>query len=133
MKPQPPRTTRTDTIFPYETHFRSVGAGPCSDTPYDIFTLVTLPDKFPVLAQSGMIDSFYTFDFERLAGLIEENYQACIDPTTGSAQPGTCLATFNTDRRITEKTLAPYLQVATQFDLMGNTGDRKSTRLNSRH
>src|SRR3546814_19919406 len=63
---------------------------------------------------SGMIDSFYTFDFERLAGLIEENYQACSDPTTGSAQPGTCLATFNTDRRITEKTLAPYLQVATQ-------------------
>src|SRR3546814_11961189 len=67
-----------------------------------------------------MIDSFYTFDFERLAGLIEENYQACSDPTTGSAQPGTCLATFNTDRRITEKTLAPSLQVATQLDLMGN-------------
>src|SRR3546814_10201752 len=63
-----------------------------------------------------MIDSFYTFDFERLADLVEENYQACSDPATGMAEPGTCLAVFNTDRRIREKTIAPYLQVATEFD-----------------
>src|SRR3546814_2292771 len=62
------------------------GAGPASDIPDDIFTLVTLPDKFPGLAQSGMIDSFYTFDFERLADLVEENYQACSDPVTGVAR-----------------------------------------------
>ena len=98
------------------------GAGPASDIPDDIFSLVTLPDKFPGLAQPGMIDSFYTFDFERLADLVEQNYQACSNPVTGSAQPGTCLANFNTDRRISEKTLAPYLQVATRFDLMGNPG-----------
>src|SRR3546814_408020 len=67
-----------------------------------------------------MIQSFYTFDFERLADLAEQNYQVCSNPATGSAQPGTCLANFNTDRRITEKTLAPYLQVATVFDLFQN-------------
>src|SRR3546814_6664326 len=67
-----------------------------------------------------MIQSFYTFDFERLADLAEQNYQVCSNPATGSAQPGTCLANFNTDRRITEKTLAPYLQVATVFDLLQN-------------
>src|SRR3546814_10525675 len=75
--------------------------------------------------RSTRTDTLFTYTprfRSRLAGLIEENYQACSDPTTGSAQPGTCLATFNTDRRITEKTLAPYLQVATQFDLMGNPG-----------
>src|SRR3546814_5890641 len=82
--------------------------------------LVSLPDKFPGLAQPGMIQSFYTFDFERLADLAEQNYQVCSNPATGSAQPGTCLANFNTDRRITEKTLAPYLQVATVFDLFQN-------------
>lgn len=96
------------------------GAGPASDIPDDIFTLVTLPDKFPGLAQPGMIQSFYSFDFERMADLIEQEYQVCSNPATGSAQPGTCLANFNTDRRIREKTLAPYLQVATKFDLFEN-------------
>jgi len=96
------------------------GAGPASTIPDDIFSLVTLPDKFPGLAQTGMIQSFYTFDFERMADLVEQNFQTCSNPATGSAQPGTCLANFNTDRRISEKTLAPYLQVATVFDLFQN-------------
>jgi len=96
------------------------GAGPASTIPDDIFSLVTLPDKFPGLAQDGMIQSFYSFDFARMADLVEQNFQTCSNPATGSAQPGTCLANFNTDRRITEKTLAPYLQVATVFDLFQN-------------
>ncbi|MBR2170750.1 TonB-dependent receptor [Sphingopyxis sp.] len=96
------------------------GAGPASGIPDDIFDLVTLPDKFPGLAQPGMIQSFYGFNFERMADLFEQNYQACSNPATGSAQSGTCLANFDTDRRIGEKTLAPYLQVATEFDLFQN-------------
>jgi TonB-dependent receptor len=96
------------------------GAGPASSIPDDIFSLVTLPDKFPGLAQPGMIGSFYRFDFERMADLVEQNFQTCSNPATGSAMPGTCLANFNTDRRISEKTLAPYLQVATVFDLFDN-------------
>lgn len=96
------------------------GAGPASDIPDDIFKLVSLPDKFPGLARPGMIQSFYTFDFERMAALAEQKYQVCSNPATGSAQPGTCLANFNTDRRINEKTLAPYLQVATKFNVFDN-------------
>ncbi|HEY0594472.1 TonB-dependent receptor [Sphingopyxis sp.] len=96
------------------------GAGPASSIPDDIFSLVTLPDKFPGLARDGMIQSFYAFDFERMADLVEQNFQSCSNPASGTAQPGTCLANFNTDRRISEKTLAPYLQVATEFDLFQN-------------
>ena len=96
------------------------GAGPASDIPDDIFSLVSLPDKFPGFARSGMIESFYTFDFDRLADLVEQNYGVCSSPATGSAIPGTCLANFNTDRRINERTLAPYIQVATKFDLFSN-------------
>ena len=97
------------------------GAGPASDIPDDIFTLETIPDKFPGLAQSGMIQSFYKFDFERMADLIEDLYGTCSSPQTGAqAIPGTCIAVYNTDRRITEKKLAPYLQVATKFDLFDN-------------
>lgn len=97
------------------------GSGPAADIPDDIFTLETLPDKFPGLAQPGMIQSFYRFDYERMVDLIESKYGVCSRPQTGSAAiPGTCIAAFNTDRRITEKTLAPYLQVATKFDLFDN-------------
>ena len=68
-----------------------------------------------------MIQSFYKFDFERMADLIEGLYGTCSNPQTGSqAIPGTCIANYNTDRRITEKTLAPYVQVATKFDLFDN-------------
>ncbi|PZQ24158.1 MAG: TonB-dependent receptor [Sphingopyxis macrogoltabida] len=97
------------------------GAGPASDIPDDIFELETLPDKFPGLAQPGMIPSFYTFDFERMADLIEGLYGTCSSPQTGSqAVPGTCIANYDTDRRIREITLAPYVQVATKFDLFDN-------------
>lgn len=99
------------------------GAGPASDIPDDIFTLTTLPDKFAGVsgAGAGMIQSFYQFDFERMVGIIESKYGTCSRPQQGKAAKGTCLAEFTTDRRISEKTLAPYLQVNTAFDLFGNT------------
>lgn len=100
------------------------GAGPASDIPDDIFTLVSLPDKFQGVsgAGAGMIQSFYKFDFERMVDLIDSKYGTCRSPQQGKAATGTCLAEFTTDRRINEKTLAPYLQIATVFDLFGNPG-----------
>jgi TonB-dependent receptor len=96
------------------------GAGPASDIPDDIFTLATLPDKFPGLSgrdNPAMIQSFYTFDFERMVGLINGLYGTCTHPLTGTPAGDGCLAAFSTDRRITEKTLAPYLQANMEFDL----------------
>jgi TonB-dependent receptor len=95
------------------------GIGPASDIPDDLFELVTLPDKFdgvPGAGTAGMIPSFYVFNFERLADLLETNYQVCSDPQTGSAQAGTCLANFTVDRRIREKTISPYIQLNAGFD-----------------
>src|SRR3546814_13814600 len=54
------------------------GSGPASDIPDDIFDLVSLPDKFPGLAQPGMIPSFYTFDFERMCSERRRVGQACV-------------------------------------------------------
>ena len=96
------------------------GAGPASDLPDDIFTLVSLPDKFRGMAGAGsIIPSFYTFNFERMADLIEQRYGVCSNSATGNAAPGTCLAEHTTDRRLTEKILATYLQANTEFDLFG--------------
>ena len=95
------------------------GAGPASDIPDDIFELVSLADKFKGVSGSGdpaMIQSFYKFDFERMVGLIDGLYGTCA--RAGAAD--SCLADFTVDRRLTEKTLAPYLQVSNEFDLFGN-------------
>lgn len=96
------------------------GIGPASDIPDDIFELVTLPDKYAGVsgADAGIIPSFYTFNFERMADMLENLYQACSDPQSGSSQAGTCLADYTVDRRITEKTLSPFVQVNAEFDLM---------------
>src|SRR3546814_9960646 len=45
MRRQPPRSTRTDTLFPYTTLFRSAGINPCSPSsasPLRAGALVTL-------------------------------------------------------------------------------------------
>jgi len=96
------------------------GAGPATDIPDDIFTLETLPDKFPGISghnDPAMIQSFYTFDFERMVDLINGLYGTCTSPLTGTPAGDGCLAKFSTDRRIKEKTLAPYLQANMVFDL----------------
>jgi TonB-dependent receptor len=97
------------------------GAGPASDIPDDIFALETLPDKFPGISghnDPAMIQSFYSFDFERMVDLIDSLYGTCSNPTPAGTPTGEgCLAVFSTDRRIKEKTLAPYLQANMAFDL----------------
>jgi TonB-dependent receptor len=96
------------------------GIGPASSVPDSMFTLATLPNLFPGLAQSGMAQKFYTFNFEEMVDLLESKFHACSQPRSGASIQGSCLAQFNTDRRITEKTLAPYVQVAGKFDAFGN-------------
>jgi TonB-dependent receptor len=52
-----------------------------------------------------------------MVGLINGLYGTCTHPLTGKPTGDGCLAQFSTDRRITEKTLAPYLQANMAFDL----------------
>lgn len=99
------------------------GAGPASDIPDDIFTLVSLPDKFPGLSGHNdprMIQSFYKFDFEQMVDLINGLYGTCTDPLTGTPTGEGCLAQFSIDRRTRERTLAPYVQANAVFDLFNN-------------
>ncbi len=68
-----------------------------------------------------MIQSFYTFDFERMADLVEQNFQTRSNLATGSVQPGTCLAIWNTSTGASAEKTAPLEpQVATVFDLLEN-------------
>ena len=95
------------------------GVGPASDIPDDLFTLVSIPDKFDGVsgADAGIIPALYTFDFANYADLLESLYNVCSNSQTGTVQPGTCLANYTTDRRIREKTISPFIQFTAQFDI----------------
>lgn len=96
------------------------GVGPASDIPDDLFTLVSIPDKFEGVSgagTAGIIPALYTFDFAGYADLLEGLYGICSNSQTGSVEPGTCLADFTTDRRIREKTISPFIEINTDFDI----------------
>jgi len=66
---------------------------------------------------TGIIPSYFQVDTTGLIGLLENQIGICSAPWTGSAAPGTCLANFQADRRIQEKTISPYIQSTHSFDL----------------
>ncbi|MGN5374023.1 TonB-dependent receptor [Sphingomonas hankookensis] len=90
------------------------GVGTPADLPDDLFERVTLPDKFRGVngAQDGIIPAYYRFDFERMVDLLDSRFGIC-------GGDGNCLASFEADRRITEKTISPFIQVNNTFDLLG--------------
>ncbi|MFN4136792.1 MAG: TonB-dependent receptor [Novosphingobium sp.] len=84
--------------------------------PDDLFTLETLPDKFKGLSGASdpaMIQSFYKFNFEKMVELLDGLNRIC-------GGDNNCLSPFNVDRRIRERTVAPYLQANSSFDLFSN-------------
>jgi len=96
------------------------GIGPASDIPDDLFSLVSIPDKFHGVQGAnapGVPASMYVFNFENMADLLQNKYKVCSSPQTGVAQSGTCLANYTVDRRITEKTVSPFVQFNAKFDL----------------
>ncbi|WP_310226188.1 TonB-dependent receptor [Sphingobium xenophagum] len=79
----------------------------------DLFTLQSLPDKFKGLSGAGdpaMLQQFYTFNFEKMVGFLDDLNGIC-------GGDGNCLSTFTVDRRIRERTVAPYVQANLAFDL----------------
>lgn len=84
--------------------------------PDDLFTLETLPDKFSGVSGSSdpaMIQSFYKFNFERMVEFLDGLNGIC-------GGDNNCLSPFQVDRRIRERTVAPYIQANTKFDLFQN-------------
>lgn len=91
-----------------------------AETPDDLYELVGLSGDLSGMSGSNspdIIPNYFRVDTERLIDLLESQRGICSAPVSGHAIPGTCLAEFTTDRRITEKTFAPYLQSNHVFDL----------------
>ena len=91
-------------------------------TPDDLYAIVGLPGQLAGMNGSnttGIIPSYFQVNTPGLVTLLESNLGIC---SANGAQPGTCLAKYTADRRIKEKTIAPYIQSAHEFELGGNTG-----------
>ena len=81
--------------------------------PDSLFHLETIPDKFKGLSGANdpaIVQQFYSFKFEDVVGLLDGAYKIC-------GGDGDCRTPFTTDRRIREKTVAPFLQLNAKFDL----------------
>ena len=100
------------------------------DTPDDLYKLIGLPNRLDGMSGSdddAIIPDYFEVDTEDLIDLLQNQLGICNGSTGG---PGTCLAPYTTDRRIREKTVAPYIQSTHQFDL----GDvRSNLRLGLRY
>ena len=99
------------------------GLGSAADLPDDVFFPISVTEAFKGLEgvdSPDIIQSFYGFDVPTVVDILESKFGICSNPITGSSIPGTCLAVQDTDRRITEKTLAPYAEALFTFDLGAN-------------
>ncbi|MBS0254151.1 MAG: TonB-dependent receptor [Proteobacteria bacterium] len=107
-----------------------------AQTPDSLFTQVALPPRLAGMngsSSASLIPSYFTVDTDGLVSLLNSNLGIC----AGAAQAGTCLAKYSADRRIAEKTIAPYLQTNHTFDLFSNPAHLRlglryeNTRINS--
>lgn len=95
-----------------------------SELPDDFYNATNLPKNLSGMAGSNdqnIIPNYFTIDTEGLINFLEGEIGICSNSWVGTAQPGTCLAEFVTDRRIKEETIAPYIQSTHSFDLGGST------------
>lgn len=87
-----------------------------AETPDDLFTARNLPADLAGMNGSNdpsIIPTYFRIDTARLIDLLRSTRNIC-----GLAQvPGTCLAKYSTDRRIEEKSFAPFIQSLHSFNL----------------
>jgi TonB-dependent receptor len=92
-------------------------------TPDDLYQLTALP---PALAgmqgsnDSHIIPQYFRVDTTGLINLLQDQLQICSSPASGHPIGDTCLAQYQVDRRIQEKTFAPYLQTLHTFHFFNN-------------
>src|SRR3546814_3363555 len=119
----PPRSTRTDTLFPYTTLFRpaDIGLARAEKRPDWAFDVAyqRRADRYGDMVSAGVTMSLPLFTRNRQDPMI----------AASSATAAAALAEQEDMRRA----LAADLEAGIAEHVMHNEKDRKSTRLNSRH
>ncbi|OYU15124.1 MAG: TonB-dependent receptor [Alphaproteobacteria bacterium PA4] len=87
-----------------------------ADTPDALYNITPLAERLAGMNGSqdpALIANYFQVNTADLIGLLQSRLGIC----NASTVPGACLASYNTDRRIQEKTWAPYIQSVHKFDL----------------
>ena len=90
-----------------------------AETPDNLYSIIGLPDRLSGMEGSNdpaIIPNYFQVDTIGLINLLQSKLNIC----SASATPGACLAQYTTDRRIREKSVAPYIQSTHEFDLFSN-------------
>ena len=95
-----------------------------AQTPDDLFHITSLPSDLTGMKGSNdpaILPSYFQVDTTGLTDYLEKQLGVCSHAATGSPiTSGSCLAKFTVDRRINEKTFAPYVQSLHTFNLFNN-------------
>lgn len=90
-----------------------------ADTPDELYTMVGLPGRLAGMSGANnpaILQNYFAINTAGLIELLESRIGVCSAPWTGTPANG-CLAEFTTDRRIREKSFAPFIQSTHSFDL----------------
>ncbi|WP_347717174.1 TonB-dependent receptor, partial [Sphingomonas sp.] len=90
-----------------------------ADTPDNLYSIIGLPDRLSGMEGSNdpaIIPNYFQVDTVGLIKLLQSQRNIC----NKSITPGACLAKYTTDRRIREKSIAPYIQSTHEFNLFNN-------------
>uniref|UniRef100_UPI00286C26EE TonB-dependent receptor domain-containing protein n=1 Tax=Sphingomonas sp. TaxID=28214 RepID=UPI00286C26EE len=90
-----------------------------ADTPDDLYSIVGLPARLAGMEGSNdpaIIPNYFQVNTVGLINLLQSRLNIC----GASAVPGSCLAKYQVDRRIREKSIAPYIQSTHTFNLFNN-------------
>src|SRR3546814_1729182 len=122
---RPPRSTRTDTLFPYTTLFRSFHA----DLPFDVLSLAVLLFPLPFLLGSFFASSLYRNgpSLKR----IDHGWDQVLEPlalTVGISSAGAAGIVLAVE--LQDEVAIGHIVILRNG---GCPPDRKSTRLNSSH
>lgn len=93
------------------------------ETPDSLFILRDLPEDLAGMDgsdASSILPVYFNIDTEGLIGLLESEIGVCSSPWVGKPTGEGCLAEYSVDRRLNERTIAPYLQSTHAFDLMAD-------------
>lgn len=90
-----------------------------ADTPDELYSMVGLPGRLDGLSGASaqsIIPNYFEVNTPGLINLLQSKLDIC----AGAIQPGTCLASYTVDRRIRERSIAPYIQSTHTFNLFNN-------------
>ena len=93
------------------------------ELPDDFFTPRNLPEDLAGMEGSqsaDIIPTYFDIDTASLIEFLDNAVGICTTPWVGTPTGEGCLAEFTTDRRLSERTLAPYLQSSHSFDILAD-------------